>query len=381
MCYEDGRLIAYLDDEVTPEEHAEIAAHVSACEECSASVVRLEADCAVAAEALGTLQPSAAVVPLDAHRAAAHSAAPSRRWGRAQIAAVAVAALVIASFAFGPVRDAAASLLQVFRVQKIQTVSISQADLQSIGAALESGGHVDLQAFGEAWIDGAQSQPTTVTLAEAQATVDFPVKLPTNQSGTPTLILQKAQAYRFKLHVAAINEALKSYGSDRMMPDNLDGKAFEIKVPAILLAQYGSAAGGTAGGALSGLEGVYIGQARSPELVVPDGVDAASLRDVLLNLPFIPQGVRDQLAAVSDWQSTLIIPSVDGTARDVTINGIDAVVITPQSATRDAGKNVPGAGPITNTTTIIWNDNSVVRAVGGPIDEGTAIELAKSTME
>ena len=40
-------------------------------------------------------------------------------------------------------------------------------------------------------------------------------------------------------------------------------------------------------------DGIYVGQAHSPELVVPDGVDAASLRDVLLNLPFLPQSVRD----------------------------------------------------------------------------------------
>jgi len=102
---------------------------------------------------------------------------------------------------------------------------------------------------------------------------------------------------------------------------------------------------------------------------------------VLLDLPFIPQGVRDQLAAVSDWQSTLIIPNIDGTAHDVTINGVKAVVLSPKSAVRDARKKVAGAPPIVDTTTVIWNDNGVVRAVGGPMDEGTAIALAKSTMQ
>ncbi|HEY5488196.1 MAG TPA: zf-HC2 domain-containing protein [Candidatus Limnocylindrales bacterium] len=381
MCYEDGRLTAYLDGEVAPEERAEIAAHAETCPDCAANVARLEEDRAVAAEALVKLQPTAEVVSLDARRDERRASPPARRWGRAQIAAVAVAALVIASFAIAPIRNAAANLLQVFRVQKIQTVSISQADLQSIGAALEKGGHVDLQAFGEAWIDGAASEPAQVTLAEAQAAVDFPIKLPKNQSGDPALYLQKAQTYRFKLHVAAINDALKTYGSDRTLPAALDEKVFEVSVPEIVLARYGTPAGGTAGGPQGQPDGIYVGQAHSPELVVPDGVDAASLRDVLLNLPFLPQNVRDQLAAVTDWQSTLLIPNVDGTAHDVSIDGVKAVVISPKSAARDARKKATMLGPITDTTTVIWNDNGVVRAVGGPIDEGTAIALAKSTME
>jgi hypothetical protein len=111
--------------------------------------------------------------------------------------------------------------------------------------------------------------------------------------------------------------------------------------------------------------------------VVPDGVDASALRDVLLNLPFIPQTVRDRLASVNDWQSTLIIPNVDGAAHDVNVNGVNAVVISPKSAVRDARAKV---SPLHDNTTVIWNDNGVVRAVGGPIDEGTALSLAKSTM-
>ena len=65
----------------------------------------------------------------------------------------------------------------------------------------------------------------------------------------------------------------------------------------------------------------------------------------------------------------------------MTIDGVNAVVITPKSAARDARAKVDRAGPIIDTATVIWNDNGVVRAVGGPIDEGTAIALAKSTME
>jgi hypothetical protein len=140
-----------------------------------------------------------------------------------------------------------------------------------------------------------------------------------------------------------------------------------------VLASYGGSAQDYARGNVE-----FVGQTRSPQLVVPDGVDAAQLRDVLVNLPFLPQNVRDQLATVDDWQSTLLIPSVDGSARDITIGGTPAVLVSPKSAARDLRAKV---GPLPDNATVLWNDKGVVRAVGGSITEEKAIALAKSTMK
>ncbi len=380
MCYDEGRLMAYLDHEVTAEERAKIASHVAECGECAVVLERLATDSALAAAALGTLQPTAEVVPLptplEGRRVSARASAGGIRW--TQVAAVAAVALVLSSFGLRPVRTAAANLLQVFRMQKVQTVTLSEADLQSIGTALKAGGHVDLKSFGEAWIVGGSSAATTVTLSQAQATVGFPVKLPSNAPAEPVIMLQQGRTYKFKLHVAAINEALTSYGSERTLPSALDNKEFSINVPPIVIARYPVPAGTNTAGWPSKSRGLYVGQARSPEIVVPDGVDAAQLRDVLLNLPFIPASVRNQIAAVQNWQSTLIIPNVDGTAHDVTIDGVPAVVITPKSAARDTRAKF---GPLPDSTSVIWNDNGVIRAIGGPINEEAAISLAKTMVK
>jgi hypothetical protein len=382
MCYEEGRMLAYLDGEVSAEERAEIAAHVGACEGCAGTLERLASDRSVAADALGKLQSAGTVVPMPVPAARPRGpvgSRPAARWP--QVAAAAAAVLLLGSFALAPVRGAAASLLQVLRVQKVQTVTLSQTDLQSIASALKTGGHVDLKSFGEAWIDGAASTATTVTLEQAQAAVDFPVKLPTTLSSQPVLLLQEAQEYKFKLHVAAINEALTSYGSDRTLPASLDNQVFSVQIPPIVVARYPAPAGVDTAGLEERLNGVYVGQARSPGLVVPDGVDPAELRAVLLNLPFIPQKVRDQIASVQNWQSTLLIPNVDGSAHDVTINGVSAVVITPDGAARDARKKIAGLPPIGDNTTVIWNDSGVIRAVGGSINEETATGLANSMVK
>lgn len=385
MCYDEAELLAYLDGELEPGERERIAAHLRDCPDCADRLSSLTEERAVAEEALSRLEPRGDLVAMPAApaatapAAAASAARPPRvmHWGR-WVAAVA-AVLVLASFAFAPVRSMAADFLQVFRVQRVQTVTVSEADMQQIAAAVKSGqGHIDLKQFGEAWVEGGGSKPETVTLAQAQAAVDFPVKLPAGESAEPTILLNRPQSVRFKLNVAAINQALKDYGATQTFPDSLDGKVFSVHVPAIVLARYPAPASTVQSGWPSRDFGIWVGQARSPELVVPEGVDASELRSVLLNLPLLPESVRSQLAAIDDWRSTLIIPNVDGSAHDTVIAGQQAVVISPKSKARDARAKL---GPLPENTTVIWNDNGVVRAIGGPINEETAIGLAKSTMQ
>lgn len=374
MCYDEGQLLAYLDGEVPPDEREAMRAHLASCAACAECVDTLEADGRYAAAALERLQPSAQVVTLPTSRTETSRSARARTpWTR--IAAAVAAVLVVASFALPPVRSAAAAFLQIFRVQKIQTVTLSESDLSSIAAAVQKGGHVDLKAFGEAWVEGGATSPTKVTLDQAKAAVDFTVKLPAGISAAPVLTLTSAQTYKFKLNVAAVNQALASYGASEVLPDSVDGKVFSISVPAVLVASYPASALG------AGASGdIYVGQARSPELVVPQGVDPSQLRSVLLSIPFIPQSVRDQLAAVSDWQSTLLVPNVNGSAHDVTIGGVPAVVISPKGPVRTVRSKVTAMGALTDSTTIIWDDAGVVRAVGGPLDEKTATSLATSIM-
>jgi hypothetical protein len=308
---------------------------------------------------------------------------PARKLPWRGMAAAAAVLLVAASFALAPVRSAAADFLRVFRVQKVQTIAIDSQQLDSIGKALEAGrGHIDLKSMGEVWIDGGSREPTTVSLADARKAVDFAVKLPSG-IGTPTITLQAAQSYKFKLHVAAINDALRYYGSTKVLPDSVDGRVFEVKVPAILLASYGETSGAAAStdpDIAPVTSGVFAGQAHSPELVVPDGVDAAQIRDVLLGLPFVPQSVRDQLASVNDWQSTLLIPDFGGKAHDVTIDGVPAVVMSPDGAVRGARVQAGGGDIPAHLATVVFNDAGVIRAIGGSIDETRAIELARSCM-
>ena len=385
MHYEDGHLMAYLDGELSAQETAATGSHLQQCEACSGIVAKLESDRAVTANAMGKLS-AAAEKPVESAMAFADATkqqrlpterpkrdrtAPAQPWvsrvGLGRIVAAAAALLIAVSLSFAPVRTFASNLLQVFRVQEVQTVTFTQADIQELQAALQGAeGHFDLDDLGEIWVDGEQGM-REVTLAEAQAALDFEVILPEDQ-GEPTLWLAEGATWRFKLDVDSFNTVLESFGSTHLLPDALDGEVFTVVIPDALTADYMQSEDAEEYGPY-----LVVGQTRSPELIVPEDVDAAELRDIVLNLPLLPPHLVEQLAAIDDWQNTLVIPNIDGTATDIEIAGNSAVLVSEGAADDAQGAPLSNAG-------VIWNHDGVVRAVGGNITGDEAIAIAESMM-
>ncbi|MBS3957555.1 MAG: zf-HC2 domain-containing protein [Clostridiales bacterium] len=399
MHYEDGELMEYVDDELSSEARAQIEAHLSTCERCDRTVGRLREDRLFAANALGRLRiaesvagetPKAPIASVSSLR----SPAPARRWswrarvaefGWGRAASIAVAVLALSSLGFPQVRSAAADMLNVFRVEQIRTIALTQSDLQRIALELEGApGHVDMGTLGEVWIEGDQ-ESRGVTLEEAQAAVDFPVVLPdTGVAGTPILSLQSGLIMKFKLDVDEVNDLLAYYGSEQELPRSLDGEAFEIRIPSMVAATYG------ADSEQYIAEYANIGQARSPQLIVPEGVNPLELRDVLISLPLLPEHVRRQLESIDDWQHTLIVPNIDGSAREISIGGIPAVLVYPEvtsealdAATQDSSdpSSAEGASPEetepVTIVSVIWQQDGILRAVLAFGDE-RAIAIAES---
>lgn len=275
-----------------------------------------------------------------------------------RVAALAIVVLAAASLAFAPVRSLASELLRVFRVERVETISLTQEDLTRISESLSAGnGHVDLEALGDVWTDGSpEFEP--VSLAEAREELDFDVRLPDGMDARPAYALQRAASMRFKLHVDEVNELLRMYGGEHLLPESVDGKEFTVRLAPVLMATYADDAEECG-------PGTVVVQTRGPELSLPEGVSALELRDVLVNLPMLPEKVRRQLAGLTDWQHTLVIPDVDGTSRKTRISGVDAVIVGDPDA--------PYRG-------VVWNDGGVIRGVGAA-DEKSAVAIAASLMK
>jgi hypothetical protein len=204
---------------------------------------------------------------------------------------------------------------------------------------------VDIDQFGRVEVTGRR-EPVQVTRAQAQQTVDFALQLPeTPPVGYQPPVLQQQAALRVNLtlNIKNINQLLSSLGSQEQLPTVLDGKTFSLEIPTVIAAQYP---------AQNQRNQLTIIQARSPELKVPEGVDDNTLRKALLNLPALPDSLRNQLGAIEDWRHTVPIPNIDGSSQEVAINGQPGVFIAPKQAEQQPG-------------CLIWQQNGVVYLIQG----------------
>ena len=266
-----------------------------------------------------------------------------------------------AALSFSSVREAAAGFLSIFRVEKVQTVSLDLNDLQQIESALREGGRkVDLKQFGRLEVDG-KVKMTPVTLAEAQKMVSFAVKEPqvVPPGLFPLQILYSSPATAsFTLKVNNVNALLEHFGSKSLLPPELDGKKFSLDLPAAVVMQWA---------APDGRPELTIVQSYSPQLKVPEGVDLENVRKALLGLPILPDDLKRQLTAIDDWQHTAVIPGINGSTRSVTVQGVPGAFITE-----------PGSGGLSGENSLIWVKDGLFYAVQGKITCEQALQTANS---
>ncbi|MDI6816922.1 MAG: zf-HC2 domain-containing protein [Actinomycetota bacterium] len=373
MCYDEGTLQAYIDRELPGRRRWEIEAHVETCEACKAGLALLR-DASEAAQVRltplskqlhsKTVSTEAAWMRLTNDERI--KAPPRRRGvfemlqGRLKTALVPLAAVAVLAMAlsFAPVRGLAADFLNIFRVQNVEVITISPEDmhaLQRLGE--EGGGKVDIENLGKIE-SGGFTQPEQVTMNAAKEAVDFDLKLPQGLTGynEPSYNVQKGFATSFTLDVDKANEVFKSFGATQLLPGALDGKKFTAKMPTVVIVNYPKENGGM----------VVIGQARSPEFILPAGVDADAVRDVLLSLPALPENIRKQLEAVKDWRNTLIIPNIDGSAKEVKVGDAEGVFITPPREHAEGD------------SALVWQRDGVIYGISGQLDLAAAQEIAAS---
>jgi len=283
------------------------------------------------------------------------------RYRVAATAAVIVLALAV-SFSFGSVRSAASELLTIFRVEKVKTVSITPSDMAGIERAIREGtGSVDIVNFGEVEFIGEQQSAGKVSLEEALAMVDFPLILPAsppNGSHAPEIYQEAGGNLNLTLDTVNANKILESFGSISLLPDGLNGKTFTIKIPAVICARYVGPDD----------QNVTVFQGRSPELIAP-GSDVSAIREALLGLPFLPENLRKQLAAINDWQRTFVVPNVGGSSQEVNVAGTQGVYIKPPAGDSSRGSDI---------SSLVWQRNGVVYAVSGSLTLEQSLDIAAS---
>jgi hypothetical protein len=278
---------------------------------------------------------------------------------------VAAVAMIAIAFSFAPVRTFAADILNIFRVKNIEVVSFSPQDMQQMEQQMkkvggENGGVANIENFGKIESSGFK-QPAEMSMEDAQKVAGFALKLPEQIDGQvrdAKVEVINGSKMSFTLDVKKANKMIAVYGGDVLLPEELDGKTFSIKIPTGVAANYQKVGGM-----------ITVAQAESPEMVVPDGVDPDAVRNVLLSLPMVPENVRQQLEAIEDWKQTLVIPNIGGSSQEVDVNGAKGVFMKPP-VEKGIGQN--------ENASLLWQSDGIVYMVGGNLDLAKAQDIAAS---
>ncbi|MFA5384205.1 MAG: zf-HC2 domain-containing protein [Eubacteriales bacterium] len=361
MCYKEGVLQSYLDGELPSLQANEIKSHLESCPACRSELIRLQETGDFVNQKLkaGAVEISLSTGAVKEKIKQKGAAVMFSRY-RKQFAACFIIAAIAAAFSFSSVRVFAGNLINIFRVEQIQTINISPRDFARLDEAIRTGaGQVDINNLGKFEVAGKQNTISSVSLDKAQEAVDFPIRLPNAPAGIkPSLSLNTGTKLSITPDTDQINQLLESLGSKKLMPEGLNDRKFEIDIPSVVTARYAA-----------GNYNLIITQGRSPELIAPEGVDVEAIREALLAIPILPESLRSQLEAIKDWQHTVPVPNIDGSATQVTINGNSGVFIKP-SAVLDNGESQNSA--------LIWQDGGVIYCLAGEgLELNQAVALAE----
>ncbi|MDA8234641.1 MAG: zf-HC2 domain-containing protein [Clostridia bacterium] len=364
MCYDEGMLLAYLDGEVEPKEEEAIKGHLVTCPKCRQTLAELKQNRAFTNDRLA-LYAQELSRQRTAGRNTGKGVSKIMSKYKKLVAAAAVAGLAL-SLSFEPVRAAAQDFLTLFRVEKVETVAIDLNQLNQMSRVFyeKSGqpGRVDIENFGTVSNNG-KGFNKWVKLEEARKMADFELKTPQWLPFKPypsDVHVSGAEEIYFKLKVKNINNLLAKMEAKTLLPEGLDGKTFTLVKPNLYSFNYQT-------NDPKDSRSVNIFQSRSPEIKVPADIDVLKLRQAILNLPMLPNELREQLASIEDWQNTLIIPDTKGETSKVTVNGVEGVMI-----------NHGGTGAVGINHTLIIQRDGVVTVMGGNLPKNDLLKIAES---
>ena len=237
------------------------------------------------------------------------------RRGWVGISALAVGVVILLIVIFSSVRDAGQQFLNLFRVQEVQTIQITQEFLDSLPEP-------DAELI--QWVEepSGDGEAREVTLAEAEEALGFRLAqlsdLPDILQADPKVMVTDAAEASFSIDLAVARNYIWALGGDgAILPDELEGAIFRVTMPQVAMLFYATQDNPD--------QGVRLLQTTSPTLATPSELDMDAIRTELLELSILPPELADQLRAVEDWEQTLLLPLVEGMSEEVSVGSATAV--------------------------------------------------------
>ncbi|HEV2124295.1 MAG TPA: hypothetical protein VGW38_16180 [Chloroflexota bacterium] len=407
--YDEGMLKALLDGELSAAWQETIREHATGCGACNERLSRLRLDGALVQGRLqllgGAPAGGAAYVgdfpalpprpPVAAVLARAKKqedvreriATAARRWLRPTAsrpvpwAAGAAAAAMLVGVCSTPVGQSfAQGVFQSLRVQRVQPVAIDVSALR----VLPIDDVHDLSKLGT-YSGPKEPKIRVASVAEAARSTGLalraPAQLPGSLGNTRSIYVSEPVDFSMTYDGAKIVQTAREMGvSDPALEAELrtlNGVTVKGSVPAAAAFIYGAPPIGGAttnsanssakprqadGAAGADRQVVLFAQLKSPSLEVPQSVNVDRLRELLLKSGAVPPALANQLLAIQDWKTTLPIPIVRGTSKQVSVDGTTGTLVT-------------GEAPV---PALIWQKNDVLYVLAGSLSEADLLNAARS---
>lgn len=356
MCPDEGILQAFLDGELDAARAVKVAGHLSRCPACrerAAALEEVSREVSFALEVYRRATEAVAcprrvpqeVLPASRNKASSGVSVKAlvvtsskirrirdmilkHKWASG-LAAAALALIFLLSWA--PGRSLASQFLSIFRMEKIQVVKFTPQDVAELERLLNGqAGEVDIQNFGRVEVTRPEQRLQVTDPSQIGELTGLKPKIPDVLAGLKRekiMMIDRGMVIKITPDVEKINAYLKRHG-DVLLPESLKGQSFLIKIPPVVNIRYSGPERDRS--TLTG-SSLHLLIAGDLTIEVPAGVDVLALRQALLRLPLLPDNLRRQLGAISDWQHTLPIPETrDMLAQEVTVNGSQGVYFSPR---------------------------------------------------
>ena len=331
-------------------------AHVAGCATCLRGLDEARADAQLVGSALA---PTTREVDTDTAwaRLSTTAAAPVRqinsgraRWGTA-VRRPAIAALSAVVLVTGAGVAAANDWLPIFQTEQVTPIEVSSTELVQLP---------DLSAYGDLEVT---QEPGTEQVADAATALERTglavpevAELPEGVTGERTYQVGNVVAATFTFSAEKAAQAAAAAGEALPpLPEGMDGNALRLEAGPGVAAVWSQP---------TGVPTLVVARVVAPT-VYSSGIPFETVRDYLLSLPGLPDGLAAQLRDLSDDDEgtlPLPVPAELVTSSTADVDGKSATVLTSRDGLFAA---------------VVWVDNGVMTGVAGMLSPDEVLSVAR----
>lgn len=383
MSIDEGKLRAYLDQALAPQERALVEQQLAGRPEAQALLARLKQEQQDVAPYLAAIRPPPNQEPVvgEAWRRFQNRITGQSRPTKSNrleeriniminqpfikryqplIILGTVAAIIAIALSFAPVRTMASNLLKVFRVQTVQIVPVDKEDME----ALRNNPNLErLINQLEPQLEVAEeSEPEKVdSLDEAADKVNFQIARITalpEEAGDPTIAVLRQKVVQLQLDKALLAAVFEAAEIEVELPDSLNEEPLVIIHPDTVEQKWHQ----------EGEKTLELIQMPAPSIEYPDGLDLDELGVASLQLLGMSAEEAQALGATIDWANTMVLPVPNNgkmEVEEVAINGARGLLFANPDSEDDR-------------VAVIWSQNGMSYFLAGKYPAAAMVEMARS---